>query len=159
MKDSLSENGQPLPDKDRMTKLGHFLRSASLDELPELWNIIKGEMSFVGPRPLLIEYMPYYTQRERSRHHVRPGLTGLAQVRGRNAVRWRDKLRYDVFYVEHQSFFFDLQILLQTGMVVLSRRGINAPGEATAARLDVERKQRVSGTSPTRIGTTENVSC
>ncbi len=148
MRSGVGPDGRPLPDEERLTPFGRRLRSSSLDELPELWNILRGDMSLVGPRPLLVEYVPCYTARERLRHAVRPGLTGLAQVRGRNAVGWRHKLRYDVFYVEHRSLGLDLWILMQTALVVLQRRGISAPGSATMPRLDDERRRRSDPGSP-----------
>ena len=114
MLDAYDEQGSPLPDSERLTDFGRFLRKTSLDELPELWNIFKGDMSVVGPRPLLMRYLPYYTEEEKKRHNVRPGLTGLAQVSGRNAITWEDKLALDIEYVEKRSFFYDLKIILQT---------------------------------------------
>lgn len=124
MRDAYDEKGNPLPDADRLTKLGVFLRSTSLDELPELINIIKGDMSIVGPRPLLTRYLPFYTEEERLRHTVRPGLTGLAQVSGRNAITWEDKLRLDVEYVQTQSFLNDLKLIFRTARKVFAREGI-----------------------------------
>lgn len=114
MRDAYDEQGEPLPDSLRMTDFGRFLRKTSLDELPELWNILKGDMSVVGPRPLLTRYLPYYTKEESKRHNVRPGLTGLAQISGRNAITWEDKLSIDVEYVEKQSLLLDLQIIIKT---------------------------------------------
>ncbi|AKX49193.1 sugar transferase [Thiopseudomonas alkaliphila] len=114
MLDAYDEQGNPLPDSERLTDFGRLLRKTSLDELPELWNILKGDMSVVGPRPLLIRYLPYYTEEENKRHNVRPGLTGLAQISGRNAITWEDKLALDVEYVNKKSFLFDLKIILQT---------------------------------------------
>lgn len=123
--------GQLLPDDERLTKFGQWLRSTSLDELPELWNILRGEMSFVGPRPLLVQYLPLYSQEQARRHEVRPGLTGWAQVNGRNATSWEERLSQDVWYVEHLSFWLDLQILCATVGKVLKRDGISAENAAT----------------------------
>ena len=131
MTDARDENGVLLPDEVRLTRLGRILRSTSLDELPELWNILRCDMSIVGPRPLLVKYLPYYTAEERRRHAVRPGLTGLAQVNGRNALRWEDRFAYDVDYVDHISFALDAKIVLMTIRCVLSREGISAEGSAT----------------------------
>jgi lipopolysaccharide/colanic/teichoic acid biosynthesis glycosyltransferase len=119
------------PDADRLTRLGRFLRATSLDELPELLNVLKGEMSLVGPRPLLLRYLPRYTPEQRRRHTVRPGLTGWAQVNGRNALTWEEKFAYDRWYVTHQSFALDLKILGLTLWRVVTRQGINANNEAT----------------------------
>lgn len=118
-------------DDERITSLGKFLRASSLDELPELINVIKGDMSLVGPRPLLVDYLKKYTPNEMRRHEVLPGITGLAQVRGRNNLSWRHKFKYDVFYVEHQNIFFDTKILIETVLVVLLRRGFRSHGELT----------------------------
>lgn len=123
-------------DAERLTPFGHWLRASSVDELPELWNILKGDMSFVGPRPLLPEYLPYYREDEKIRHTVRPGLTGLAQINGRNALDWDSKLRYDAEYVKNFSLARDRDILLRTYMSVLKREGISAEGHATFERLD-----------------------
>lgn len=130
MTDEKDENGELLPDEVRLTSFGKKLRSTSLDELPELWNIFKGDMSIVGPRPLAVVYLPYYTEEERHRHDVRPGLTGLAQVNGRNAISWEDKFKYDVEYVNQVSFLFDLKIIAKTIKVVLSHEGIGQAEEA-----------------------------
>lgn len=135
MRDAVGPDGQPLPDAERMTPLGKFLRSSSLDELPELWNVINGDMSLVGPRPLLMEYLPLYSPEQARRHEVRPGLTGWAQVNGRNALSWEEKFRLDVWYVENQSFWLDLKILAMTVKKVLLREGINAGGEATMPKF------------------------
>lgn len=140
MTDARDAHGNLLPDDVRLTAFGKFLRSTSLDELPELWNIFIGNMSLVGPRPLLPEYMPYYTPSELKRHTVRPGVTGLAQVSGRNALGWNERLALDVQYVEQFSLKLDLQILWRTVMVVLKRDGISAEGHVTMRRLDDERK-------------------
>ena len=124
MTDARDENGELLPDVDRLTKFGRILRSTSLDELPELWNVLKGDRSIVGPRPLLVRYLPYYTEDERHRHDVRPGLTGLAQVSGRNSLIWEEKFAYDVWYVNSLSFWLDVKILFMTVKVVFSRSGV-----------------------------------
>jgi sugar transferase EpsL len=131
MRECSDSDGRPLPDANRLTPLGRFLRSTSLDELPELWNVIRGDMSLVGPRPLLMEYLPLYSARQRRRHEVRPGLTGWAQVNGRNAISWEERFELDLWYVEHRSLLLDLRILLRTVGVALSGRGVAAPGEAT----------------------------
>ena len=131
MTDARGADGELLPDAQRLTPFGRRLRSTSLDELPELWNILRGDMSIVGPRPLLVKYQPYYSQTERRRHAVRPGLTGLAQVNGRNALRWEDRFAYDVDYVDHISFALDAKIVLMTLRCVFSREGISAEGSAT----------------------------
>ncbi|NSW75757.1 MAG: sugar transferase [Candidatus Atribacteria bacterium] len=123
--------GKPLPDEKRLTKLGKFLRRTSLDELPELWNILRGDMSFVGPRPLLMEYLPRYTPEQARRHEVKPGLTGWAQVNGRNAISWEEKFKLDVWYVDHWSLALDFRILWRTLFLVLKGEGINAEGHAT----------------------------
>ncbi|SEI46555.1 Sugar transferase involved in LPS biosynthesis (colanic, teichoic acid) [Azotobacter beijerinckii] len=135
MREALDERGRPLPDAERLTPFGRFLRATSLDELPELWNVLRGDMSLVGPRPLLIEYLPLYTPEQARRHAVRPGITGWAQVNGRNALSWEEKFRLDVWYVDHRSLRLDLHILLLTLKRVLAREGINAEGEATMARF------------------------
>lgn len=131
MTDQRDVHGELLPDADRLTPFGIFLRRTSLDELPELWNVLKGEMSFVGPRPLLMQYLDRYTPEQARRHEVRPGITGWAQINGRNAITWREKFALDVWYVDHCSFGLDLKILLQTVLKVLKRDGISADGEAT----------------------------
>lgn len=136
------ENGVPLPDEIRLTKYGKLLRSTSLDELPELINILKGDMSIVGPRPLLVEYLPYYTEEERHRHDVRPGLTGLAQVNGRNNIgSWEERFDYDLSYVNHCSLLLDIKILIQTVLKVVRRADILVGKEISAGRLDVSRKK------------------
>ncbi|CEK10244.1 sugar transferase [Legionella hackeliae] len=135
MLNRVDEQGVPLPDAQRMTALGKFLRSTSLDELPELWNVLKGEMSLVGPRPLLIEYLPLYNSEQIRRHHVKPGITGWAQVNGRNALNWDDKFQLDVWYVDNQSFLLDLKILLLTIKKVLIRDGITSQGSPTAEKF------------------------
>lgn len=131
MTDERDEKGELLPDEMRLTDFGKFLRASSLDELPELFNILKGDMSIVGPRPLLIEYLPLYNAHQRRRHEVRPGLTGWAQVNGRNAISWEEKFNYDVEYVYNLSFFLDVKIIFLTIMKVLKREGINQEGRAT----------------------------
>lgn len=131
MSNKRDENGELLPDALRLGRYGKFLRAVSLDELPELLNIFKGDMSIVGPRPLLVKYLPLYTEEQRRRHDVRPGLTGYAQVRGRNAVRWEERFRLDVAYVEQVTFKKDVKILLETVRAVWKREGINSSGSAT----------------------------
>ena len=135
MRDAQDANGNPLPDEERMTPFGSFLRSSSLDELPELWNVLKGEMSLVGPRPLLMEYLPLYSPEQYRRHAVRPGVTGWAQINGRNAISWDDKFKLDVWYVDNQSFWLDIKILWLTVKKVLVRDGISAEGEATMSKF------------------------
>lgn len=131
MLDSVDREGRPLPDSERLTPFGHFLRSTSLDELPGLLNVLKGDMSLVGPRPLLMQYLPLYSPEQARRHEVRPGLTGWAQVNGRNALSWEDKFALDVWYVNNRGFLLDLRILLLTARRVSARDGISAQGEAT----------------------------
>lgn len=131
MTDERDTNGDLLPDSERLTKVGKFIRKVSLDELPQLWNILKGDMSFIGPRPLLVRYLPMYTSEERRRHNVRPGIVGLAGVRGRNNNTWKKKFEYDIYYVDHLSFVLDLKIFFQAIAVVLSRKGVTLEGEAT----------------------------
>lgn len=126
-------------DAERLTPFGQWLRATSIDELPELWNILKGEMSFVGPRPLLPRYLPYYTETEKRRHRMRPGLTGLAQVSGRNATSWDERLQFDVTYVDNFSLWLDIRVLWRTVSSVLKREGISAAGEATMQALDHHR--------------------
>jgi len=126
-----NNNSEFLPDKDRLTDFGHFIRSTSLDELPGLWNVLKGDMSLVGPRPLLVEYLPLYSAEQARRHHVRPGLTGWAQINGRNAISWEEKFKLDVWYVDNQSFWLDIKILLLTAKKVFSREGVSADGHVT----------------------------
>jgi lipopolysaccharide/colanic/teichoic acid biosynthesis glycosyltransferase len=131
MRDAVDGQGKALEDAQRLTALGKFLRASSLDELPELWNVLKGSMSLVGPRPLLMDYLPLYSARQARRHEVRPGITGWAQVNGRNALSWSEKFEYDVWYVEHQGFLLDLKILWLTVLAVFGRKGINNDGHAT----------------------------
>ena len=125
MTDAKDSSGNLLPDERRLTKLGNFLRKASLDELPQLWNVIKGEMSFVGPRPLLVEYLPYYSKEQLRRHDVKPGITGWAQINGRNAITWKKKFELDVWYVDNQSFILDMKIMFLTVKNVFCRKNIN----------------------------------
>ena len=139
MRDARLADGTPLPDDDRLTRTGRFLRATSLDELPELWNVLKGEMSLVGPRPLLMQYLPLYSPEQARRHVVQPGITGWAQVNGRNNVPWPERLAMDVWYVEHRSFALDLRILALTLLRVVQRKGISAPGEATMTPFRGER--------------------
>ena len=134
-------DGQLLPDVVRLTPFGRFLRATSLDELPELWNVLKGDMSLVGPRPLLMEYLPLYTPEQARRHEIRPGITGWAQVNGRNAISWEDKFRLDVWYVDHRSLRLDIKILWLTVKKVLVRDGISAAGEATMPRFTGSKTQ------------------
>jgi lipopolysaccharide/colanic/teichoic acid biosynthesis glycosyltransferase len=131
MRDAFDSEGRPLPDAERLTPLGRFLRATSLDELPELWNVLKGDMSLVGPRPLLPQYLDRYTAFERRRHEVKPGLTGWAQIGGRNSLTWHDKFKLDVWYVDNWSLSLDLKILLRTVSTVLRRDGIAQQGHAT----------------------------
>lgn len=135
MGNAKDKDGNLLPDAERLTSFGKFLRTTSLDELPELWNVLKGEMSLVGPRPLLMEYLALYTPEQARRHEVRPGITGWAQVNGRNALSWDEKFRLDVWYVNHASFWLDLKILYLTVKKVLLREGISAEGQATAEKF------------------------
>ena len=135
MTDAKGPDGKLLPDAERLTSFGRFLRSTSLDELPELWNVLKGDMSLVGPRPLLMEYLPLYTLEQARRHEARPGVTGWAQVNGRNAISWEDKFILDVWYVDNQSLWLDIKILWLTIKKVLIRDGISASGEATMSKF------------------------
>ena len=135
MTDARGPSGQLLPDSDRLTPVGRFLRSSSLDELPELWNVLKGDMSLVGPRPLLMEYLPLYSPEQARRHEVRPGITGWAQVNGRNALSWEEKFKLDVWYVDHHSLWLDIKILWLTVRKVLVREGISGEGEATMSKF------------------------
>ena len=152
MTDERDENGALLPDAQRLTPFGKWLRSTSLDELPELWNIIRGDMSLVGPRPLAVEYLPYYTETERIRHTVRPGLTGLAQVNGRNAVSWEERFRYDVSYVESISFVGDIRILLRTISCVIGREGVLVRGTAGVEDFHAYRARQTGGQTVNLIG-------
>ncbi|MGC3895538.1 sugar transferase [Pseudomonas urmiensis] len=135
MRDAVNAQGLPLSDAERMTKLGAFLRASSLDELPELWNVLKGDMSLVGPRPLLMEYLPLYNAYQYRRHNVRPGVTGWAQVNGRNSVSWQQKFELDVWYVENRTVWLDIKIILLTLKKVIGRDGINAEGEVTMSKF------------------------
>lgn len=135
MRDATGPDGQPLPDEQRLTSFGKRLRSTSLDELPELWNVLRGDMSLVGPRPLLMEYLPLYDQHQMRRHEVRPGVTGWAQVNGRNALSWPQKFELDVWYVDNRSLWLDMKILWMTVRKVLVREGISADGQATMERF------------------------
>lgn len=135
MKDATDKAGNALPDSERLTDFGKKLRASSLDELPELWNVLKGDMSLVGPRPLLMEYLPLYSAEQAKRHNVRPGVTGYAQVNGRNSLSWEDKFKLDTWYVEHQSLWLDMKILLKTVKKVIIKDGISAEGEATMTKF------------------------
>jgi lipopolysaccharide/colanic/teichoic acid biosynthesis glycosyltransferase len=135
MTDARTADGKLMPDADRLTAFGRFLRATSLDELPELWNVLKGDMSLVGPRPLLMEYLPLYSPQQARRHELRPGITGWAQVNGRNALSWEDKFALDVWYVDHRTFWLDIKILWLTVRKVLVREGISAAGEATMSKF------------------------
>ena len=145
MRDAAGADGQPLPDAERLTPLGAFIRRASLDELPQLLNVLRGDMSLVGPRPLLMEYLPLYGARQARRHEVRPGITGWAQVNGRNALAWPERLELDVWYVENRSFLLDLKILLLTVARVVARSGISQPGAATMAKFRGEGNEERDG--------------
>ena len=142
MTDKRDENGHLLPDSERLTKFGSMLRSTSLDELPEMFNILKGDMSLIGPRPLLVEYLPYYTEEERLRHSVRPGLTGLAQVSGRNYLAWNKRLARDVEYVNHISFIMDVRIIIKTIMVVFKKEDVSVDTNVVEGYLWDERQKR-----------------
>lgn len=144
MRETRNSAGELLSDEQRLSFFGRFLRASSLDELPELWNVLRGDMSLVGPRPLLPEYLPLYSERQRRRHHVRPGITGWAQINGRNGISWEEKFEHDVWYVEHHSLCGDLMILLKTVLHVLRPRGISAAGDATMPRF--------TGSVPTKTG-------
>lgn len=135
MLDAVDESGELLPDRARITEFGCFLRNFSLDELPELFNVLKGEMSLVGPRPLLMEYLPLYDHKQARRHEVRPGITGWAQIHGRNAIGWDKKFELDVWYVDNRSLWLDIKILFLSIWKICKREGINAPGEATAPKF------------------------
>jgi len=135
MTNEKDENGELLPDGERLKGVGKIVRSLSLDELPQLFNVLKGDMSFVGPRPLLVEYLPLYNERQRKRHDVKPGITGWAQVNGRNAISWQEKFEYDVWYVENQSFLLDMKILWMTILKVFKREGVSQDGHATMEKF------------------------
>lgn len=140
MRDAAGPDGKPLPDGERLAAFGRFLRSTSLDELPELWNVLRGEMSLVGPRPLLMEYLDRYDEVQARRHEVKPGITGWAQVNGRNAISWEDKFRLDVWYVDNHGFWLDLRIIVMTIGQVFRRSGISAEGEATMPVFEGSRR-------------------
>lgn len=140
MRDAFDREGAPYPDDQRLTAVGRFLRAWSLDELPELWNVLRGDMSLVGPRPLLMEYMPLYSAEQARRHEVRPGITGWAQVNGRNKLSWNDRFALDLWYVDNRSLMLDLRILALTVRKVLGREGISHPGHATMERFDGSRR-------------------
>lgn len=131
MRDACDQYGKPLPDEERMTAFGNKLRNSSLDELPELWNVLRGDMSLVGPRPLLMQYLPLYNKQQMRRHAVRPGITGWAQINGRNSISWQDKFNFDVWYVDNRSFLLDCKILLLTIKKAYTREGISAEGHVT----------------------------
>ena len=135
MTDERDANGELLPDSVRLTKFGHFLRSSSLDELPELWNVVKGDMSLVGPRPLLMEYVSLYSPEQARRHVMRPGVSGWAQVNGRNAISWEEKFKLDVWYVDNRSFWLDIKVICLTLKKVIVRDGVSADGEATMSKF------------------------
>lgn len=136
MNDARDINGNLLPDEDRLTKIGKLIRASSLDELPQLFNVLKGDMSFIGPRPLLVEYLPLYNNTQRKRHLVKPGITGWAQVNGRNAISWEEKFEYDVWYVENLSFLLDMKILWLTVVKVFKKEGVNSEGHVTMAKFE-----------------------
>ena len=139
MLDTINADGELLGDVDRLTDFGRFLRASSLDELPGLWNVLKGDMSLVGPRPLLMEYVPLFSAEQARRHEVRPGITGWAQVNGRNAIGWDEKFALDVWYVDHRNFWLDLKIIALTALKVVARHGISAEGEATMSKFEGNR--------------------
>lgn len=141
MKDAVDAQGNSLPDSERLTPFGKMLRSSSLDEMPELWNVIKGDMSIVGPRPLLMEYLPLYNTEQAKRHNVRPGMTGHAQVNGRNAISWEEKFKLDTWYVENQSVWLDFKIMLKTVKKVLAKDDINAENDATMPKFNGNEKK------------------
>ena len=141
MRDVSDSTGKQLPDSARITPFGNMLRSSSLDELPELWNVLKGDMSLVGPRPLLMEYLPLYNQEQYRRHEMRPGITGWAQINGRNAISWEDKFKLDVWYVDNQSLLLDLKIILLTIKKVFVKEGISATGEVTMSKFTGSKKE------------------
>ncbi|TGP43616.1 sugar transferase [bacterium M00.F.Ca.ET.230.01.1.1] len=142
MKDATDKEGNALPDSERLTEFGKKLRASSLDELPELWNVLKGDMSLVGPRPLLMEYLPLYNAEQAKRHNVRPGVTGYAQVNGRNSLSWEDKFKLDTWYVEHQSLWLDMKILLKTVIKVIIKDGINQSEEVTMTRFTGKKNEQ-----------------
>ena len=140
MKDAVDEQGNPLPDAERLTAFGKMLRATSLDELPEFWNVLKGEMSLVGPRPLLMEYLPLYNESQAKRHEVKPGITGYAQVNGRNAISWEQKFELDTWYVENRSFWLDIKILFKTVWKVVAKDDISAVNDATMPKFEGNKK-------------------
>ena len=144
MNSNVGSDGNLLSDAERLSVFGCWMRSTSLDELPELWNVIKGEMSLVGPRPLLMEYLPYYSERQKRRHDVRPGITGWAQVNGRNLLSWDEKFEMDIWYVENQSLWLDIKILCMTVRKVIIRDGISAQGEATMSRFTGKNSEQIN---------------
>jgi lipopolysaccharide/colanic/teichoic acid biosynthesis glycosyltransferase len=144
MKDAVDAQGNPLPDSERLTPFGKMLRATSLDEMPELWNVIKGDMSIVGPRPLLMEYLPLYSPEQAKRHNVRPGMTGHAQINGRNAIGWDEKFKLDTWYVDNQSTLLDFKIMFQTVHKVLAKDDISAEGETTMTRFEGKQKDEKS---------------
>ena len=145
MRDAVDAQGNPLPDSERLTPFGKMLRSSSLDEMPELWNVIKGDMSIVGPRPLLTEYLPLYNTEQAKRHNVRPGMTGHAQVNGRNAISWEEKFKLDTWYVENQSTLLDFKIMFKTVHKVLAKDDISAEGEATMTKFTGTKMDKTNG--------------
>ena len=140
MTNLINANGKVLPDEKRLNRFGKFLRASSLDELPALWNVIKGDMSLVGPRPLLIEYLVLYNKSQKRRHEVKPGITGWAQVNGRNAISWKKKFDFDIWYVEHHTFWLDLKIMLLTIKKIFLKEGITGPGEVTMSKFKGNKK-------------------
>lgn len=144
MTDERDENGEMLPDADRLTKVGRFVRSTSIDELPQLFNVLKGDMALIGPRPLLVQYLPYYTEREQLRHTVRPGISGWAQVHGRNTAKWDERLEMDAYYAEHVSLWLDLKVIAITIKNVLMRKDISVDSNAVEPYLDEERKNKTA---------------
>ena len=144
MTDEKDEQGNLLADEKRLTKFGKFLRSTSLDELPELWNILKGEMAIVGPRPLLVEYLPLYNEEQKHRHDIKPGLTGLAQISGRNAIQWEEKFKEDIEYVNNITFIQDTKIILKTFTKVFKKDGINQEGNATIRKFEGVKKEKIN---------------
>ena len=142
MTDEKDENGNLLPDSERLTKVGRFVRSTSIDELPQLFNVLKGDMALIGPRPLLVQYLPYYTEREQLRHTVRPGISGWAQVHGRNTAKWDDRLELDAYYAEHVSLWLDLKVIAITIKNVIMRKDISVDSNAVEPYLDEERRNK-----------------
>ena len=142
MTDERDANGELLPDSERLTKVGRFVRSTSIDELPQLFNVLKGDMALIGPRPLLVQYLPYYTKREQLRHTVRPGISGWAQVHGRNTAKWDERLELDAYYAEHVSLWLDLKVIAITIKNVLMRKDISVDSNAVESYLDEERRNR-----------------